>query len=485
MAELTQLREMMREFCAARTRPPSSSPQQESVLAEMMRQQGEMTRLLLGALTKSPEPPPNLPDPMKAALELLAALRQLAPPPAPLPAASDPMKAALELLVAFQQLAPAPAPAPTLAERLAEHKALREFAVPCTPSSPASELAEIKDLIGSVMSADTLRKAVPAAEPDHAEPSTRREARLCRVPDVGLVRVVEPEPGAYPAPRLAEVRPAEMREQIRRDPALREKVLRELGLDGLLVPASPEAPALLPAPVAGADTSEGSPRASAFDGPRPTHPGSPSEASGIGDAPAPMSSTVSVPSAQAASMSSPRRSTVEAPAGRVGDPVADLRADDGPRAEASLVPVAPSPTHKASHAEVSPQLTSAGSASGSGPAAPPKALELPERLPVVAQQPSSPEEVGRARTMLQQLAAMPDAERRRGFASVPGLDTGMAGDLALAMLDVPAYAWPMVIQRVPADVVRALAGALGNEAVTSRVARTSSSLDSLSAGREA
>ena len=101
------------------------------------------------------------------------------------------------------------------------------------------------------------------------------------------------------------------------------------------------------------------------------------------------------------------------------------------------------------------------------PAAPPKAIELPERMPFVAPHASSSDEIGRAQTMLQQLAAKPEAERRNILASVPGLDAGMAGDLAVAMLDVPAYAWPMVVQRLPADIVRALASALGNGVMTS------------------
>jgi hypothetical protein len=172
--------------------------------------------------------------------------------PAEAKPAADPTASALAIVKELKEvIQPAPRQ-PPMADTIASLKALKEISAPAasaTPAAPPSELSELFGGITAMMQAEASKAAVAnvteQAKPSPPEPRSRPR-ELYRVPGLGVVDLVAPEP-PMPPPASLPARAASGLdfEAIKRDPALRARALAELGEIDVSAPpaASPFAPA--------------------------------------------------------------------------------------------------------------------------------------------------------------------------------------------------------------------------------------------------
>jgi hypothetical protein len=510
--------ELAREVHASRTVPPAAAAPppaaatapNENILIAMINAQAQTSRdfqtQMQAAATRESEN-------MRAMMTAMFTQRGVEAKPG-----VDPSANALTMIKAAKEIAQ---PASPVADTIANLKALKELTAPAAPAAPGSEISEIFTGITAMMQAEASKAAVASAteqtrQPPPEPPPPPRPRRVGRVPGVGVVEVLEPEvPTLSPASLPAHTSNGIDIEAIKRDPALRAKVLAELGLDASAVaPAPPPSSPGLATPPA---PSTSSPLPMSPSAPMPTAPPVPSMSSAPA-APMPMpnappaspasppspvpiappatpvvASALPVPSALPAASASP--ATPSAPV--VTTPLPAVEAPPGlPPIVVSTASSAPAPTAPPTEPSAPAPVVVARDLSAPAPAAAaqptPSAPTQAATVPVPTAPPSGPPELiavaasddqrapvvepaqtaargspvvteeyrMRAIPSLRTIASMPRDQQRAVLSTLPGLGDEEEVNKVLEFFQVaaamPPELWGHMTAGLPADTVRAL-----------------------------
>jgi hypothetical protein len=245
-----QVSDLVREIRASHAAPPAAAAppapaSNENILVAMINAQAQTSRdfqvQMQAAAARESEN-------MRAMMTAILGQR-----PAEAKPAADPTASALAIVKELKGvIQPAP-PQPPMTDTIASLKALKEISAPAASAAPAAPPSELSELFGGItamMQAEASKAAVAnvtgQAKPAPPEPRSRPR-ELYRVPGLGVVDLVAPEPPMTP-PASPPARAASGLdfEAIKRDPALRARALAELG--GIDVCAPTAAPPFAPAP---------------------------------------------------------------------------------------------------------------------------------------------------------------------------------------------------------------------------------------------
>ncbi len=383
----------------------------------------------------------------------------------------DPTTVAVSMLKAVKDLAQ---PQSSVNETLTQFKVLKDLTSPATSAGPAGQGSEINDIFNGLTSffqAETSRatianigRSAKEEEPPAPREEPQRKPQLVRVPGLGIVDVVRPEPPTFmpgppplpppamPPPAPPRVQPELDIEAIKRDPMLRAKLLQSLGVE-----APSHLPMVAPPPMA----------------PPPPAPSPPIPSSQVAAAPIEMTTPMEVlvvqppPMKVAPPVIEPEPLPVSTAVSEPVSTVSTLPVHAEPAAPVVNAPAAPSP---ANEVQLAPELSTSPipepvavtePVAAPAPVAMPAPAATPERrvIALPAHMPrhdNGPKERERVQSWLERLQKMSSEQRRREIAQLPGAE-GFVNELVMFFDMLPPDALPTVIDRLPPNVRQMLA----------------------------